>query len=515
MTTAAPVTYRYELHPRQMEAMRLIFDQGVEQLLYGGAGGGGKSHLLRALAYTVAMYYPGGRIAIFRENYTHLLKTQVHKWKQEMRDLGYDVDSPKVWHATDREFHFPNGSVVEFLHLDQSEGAEKWLSAEWTMVGVDESTRMAEEDLRVIYSRVRATTAQQKLWAELAERDGTPPWRPLAIYCSNPGGKAHPFFKEEFVEPGRAAGLEPWTFEDEVEVNGVMHEVRIKRAFLPAFLSDNPSLNESQYISTLAQLSPVRRAQVLSGDWDYFEGQVFGMLVPDIHLVDRAWISRDGRAESMPPPEWPRMAGQDHGSQSPEAIERVCRDEDGNFIFYMEYYSPGTNGKHIAAIREQNAIDTGDLTIIMDPQMERTNISGTHIVYSARLEYLYNGEPPQTADGKHSALANGVRLTHRLVERDAGRSVLERLLEPDPNRLFPQWHPNAGEYGSPRLFICRQCPNLWRELNGIQWKEGAEDTVKEYDHAYDAAWRVMPIFEQGVVSLTRTRGPHYILEAAT
>ncbi len=126
MTTeaAAEPQTAYDLHPRQMDAMSFIFEEGVEQLLFGGAGGGGKSHWLRALAYTVAMLYPGARIALFRETFTQLLKTQVWPWKKEMRALGYDVDSPKVWHASDREFHFPNGSIVEFLHLDQSEGAE-------------------------------------------------------------------------------------------------------------------------------------------------------------------------------------------------------------------------------------------------------------------------------------------------------------------------------------------------------------------------------------------------------
>ena len=192
----APPKAAYELQPKQLEAMRLIWEEGVEQILYGGAGGGGKSHWLRALAFTVAMMYPGARIAIFRENYTQLQKTQLPFWKKEMRALGYDVDSPKVWHASDREFTFPNGSVVEFLHLDQSEGAEKWLSAEWAMIGVDEATRMSDVDLRTLYSRVRATEEDQKRWAE---QEGVPPWRPIGAYCSNPGGKSHPYFKRDVI----------------------------------------------------------------------------------------------------------------------------------------------------------------------------------------------------------------------------------------------------------------------------------------------------------------------------
>ena len=511
VAVADPPKAAYELQPKQLEAMRLIWEEGVEQILYGGAGGGGKSHWLRALAYTVAMMYPGARIAIFRENYTQLQKTQLPFWKREMRALGYDVDSPKVWHASDREFTFPNGSVVEFLHLDQSEGAEKWLSAEWAMIGVDEATRMSDTDLRTLYSRVRATEEDQKRWAE---QPGVPPWRPIGAYCSNPGGKSHPYFKREFVEPGREHGLAPWDYTQTIDVNSVEMDVIIRRAFLPAFLIDNPALPYKQYVATLAQLPESRRNQILSGDWDYFEGQVFGMLVPDIHLVDRAWLSHNGRAEGMPPPEWPRMAGQDHGNANPEAVERIVRDEDGNFIFYMEYYDAGTNGHHIEEIKQQNLIDT-PLIIIGDPQMWREDVSGKVSVYSEAHEYEFNGEPPETVDGRREAAVNGIKLTKRLVTRSAGRQALERLFEPDENRLFPGWHPKGGLPGSPRAFICRQCPNLWREINEIQWIEGVEDTVKAEDHAYDAAWRVTPIFEQGLLQLTMGRYHRTEIEAAT
>lgn len=38
-------------------------------------------------------------------------------------------------------------------------------------------------------------------------------------------------------------------------------------------------------------------------------------------------------------------------------------------------------------------------------------------------------------------------------DRAAGRLRLAELLKPDPSRLFPGWHPRAGEPGSPRMFV--------------------------------------------------------------
>ena len=76
MTTAAPQrSSAYTLTVKQGVAMDAIWLRGAEQVLYGGAAGGGKSGFMRALAYHLAMMWPGARIAIFRDNYTQLLKT--------------------------------------------------------------------------------------------------------------------------------------------------------------------------------------------------------------------------------------------------------------------------------------------------------------------------------------------------------------------------------------------------------------------------------------------------------
>jgi len=57
------------------------------------------------------------------------------------------------------------------------------------------------------------------------------------------------------------------------------------------------------------------------------------------------------------------------------------------------------------------------------------------------------------------------------------------------------------------MFICRQAPNLWRELNGIRQDEppNDEETVKQNDHAYDAAYRVATMFEQALYARPRSR----------
>ena len=84
--------------------------------------------------------------------------------------------------------------------------------------------------------------------------------------------------------------------------------------------------------------------------------------------------------------------------------------------------------------------------------------------------------------------------------------ALERLLEPRDDVMFPSWHPKAGQFGAPLLFIAKQCPNLWRELNNLQYEgEGSEETVKVNDHAYDALYRSAPELERQLTFMSARR----------
>ena len=65
-------------------------------------------------------------------------------------------------------------------------------------------------------------------------------------YASNPGGVAHDWLKQRFVQS------------DEPD----------QRLFIPAFVDDNPGLDSAAYRRQLALLDPVTRAQLEHGDWD-------------------------------------------------------------------------------------------------------------------------------------------------------------------------------------------------------------------------------------------------------
>src|SRR6266542_4277697 len=100
----APTPQRglYKLWPKQLEALRLFGlgpepDQDpVEEMMYGGEAGGGKSHLARALAVTCGIMWPNSKIAVFRRTYPELYDTHIRAIQQEIpQGVGRYLSSAK------------------------------------------------------------------------------------------------------------------------------------------------------------------------------------------------------------------------------------------------------------------------------------------------------------------------------------------------------------------------------------------------------------------------------------
>ena len=479
VTAIAPpdVTVAYPLWPKQGQLMDLMLRQNCHQCLYGGAAGGGKSHALRALAYAMSQFWPGCRIAIFRLTSTELFITQIEPWLMEMAKLGYDLN--RCWTSSRSVWRFPNGSTVWFLHIDQTLGAKKWLSAEFAAILIDEGVTFPPKDIRLLYSRIRRPV--DSLVGDQI------PWHPIMVIATNPGGQAHEYLKETFVEPGFSRPGE--MFDGKTSAGSI-----IPRAFLPSLLKDNPSLTYDEYVVALEDLDPQERKQMLDGNWDWFEGKAFPELMPEIHLVKNEWfagVQADG-FDAYPDASWKRLAGLDHGLQAPTAVEWSVQDPDANFITYMEHYEAKKPvPHHVKAMRGHMARDRGlyDTQIYYDPQMSRKNQANGAVSWSLAHEYAWGGRPEES--GAHGR--SGLSLKRAALDRQAGFSVMRRLYEPDMERMFPDWHPRRGEFGSPRWFISEKCPNLWREMNNLQLRPVNEETnfepdvAKLNDHAYDGA----------------------------
>lgn len=222
-------------HPKQQ---RFLLLSDFQEVFFGGSAGGGKSSglLLAALQFVQT---PGYAALLLRQSFRDLNQPDAliplsKKWLKGYEKWGVG------YHERDRRWTFPSGATITFGYLDRPDDVYQYQGAAFQMIGFDELTQFEEFSYRYLFSRLRRT-------------DNTD--APLRIRAtSNPGGKGHEWVRKRFVDPSTR---EP----------GVI--------FVPAGLTDNPSLDAENYTQALSHLDPITRRQLLEGDWDAYQGGRF------------------------------------------------------------------------------------------------------------------------------------------------------------------------------------------------------------------------------------------------
>src|SRR5690625_821548 len=174
--------YGIVLQPKQTLAQTLI--EEVDELLYGGAAGGGKSFWLLAHAVAQMELYPNNRGIIFRRVMPSLKRSIL---PAAVALLYGKADHNKV----DNTFTFPNGSVLEFGHLQHEDSVHTYQGAEYGFIGFEEVTEFQQSQWEFMSSRARAPA------------DGI---RPHMVATANPGGVGHRWVKRRWRSEERRVG---------------------------------------------------------------------------------------------------------------------------------------------------------------------------------------------------------------------------------------------------------------------------------------------------------------------
>lgn len=301
------------------------------EALYGGAAGGGKSDamLMAALQYVDV---PGYAALLLRRTFPDLnqpggLIPLSHEW------LG---GTDAKWNDQQHRWTFPGGATITFGYLQHENDKLRYQGAAYQFVGYDELTQFTQTQYRYLFSRLR-------------KLEGLPV--PLRMRgASNPGGPGHEWVKERFVT-SRASN----------------------RVFIPARLSDNPSLDYDAYVGSLEELDHHTRRQLLEGDWDSR---------PPGDLFRRDWFKKVPRApgnvtnwvrfwdmaatepsDSDPDPDWTcglRMGRTSAGRYvienverkrlRPDGVMRLAKEtarKDGLATSVVVEQEPGSSGKFV------------------------------------------------------------------------------------------------------------------------------------------------------------------------
>lgn len=415
------------LTPPQMRAHDLC--NRVDELLYGGSAGGGKSWYAIWHADRLSRRFGGHRTLILRTSFPELRRTLMAK-AHEMIDRK--AEPGVAWRSADKEWHYGNGSVIEFGFCSSLEEVRQYLSAEYELIVIDESTEMQGEWIEMIRSRLRTTKVMRESGVN-----------PHLLLLTNPGGIGHVYHRDRYVRPTNNGEYVAELDERDDRGRGRLRTV----AFVPARVGDNPHIDPDYESNLVAIKDPVRRAQYLDGDWSVNEGTFFSEFRADIHVIEPFEVKQDWG--------WPIIGGYDWGYASPACLLLGAVDQDRRIHIFREMYVE----RHTAADQARifRSWNIKPDYIAADPSIWRDTGVGKPI-------------------SRQLMEAGMLPLRKANNDRIAGWNALRELLALDPDT------------GLPGLVIMSHCENLIRELSDLpRDKKKPEDAdTRAPDHAVDS-----------------------------
>lgn len=245
------------LHQRQTEA----YESEATEILYGGAAGGGKSHLMRVASIVWCTEIPGLQVYLFRRLSDDLYKNHMTgpgSYPELLAPWMTGGQNSLVKYNGGKNYlEFWNGARIWLCHCQHEKDVVKYQGAEIHVLLIDELTHFSEVIYRFLRGRCRL--GGLKLPPRYHGKF------PRIINGSNPGGVGHTFVRRTFVNMAA-----PMEIKDMPKLEGGM-----RRQYIPAKLDDNPTLleNDPSYLLRLEGLgNPALVRAMRDGDWNIVAG---------------------------------------------------------------------------------------------------------------------------------------------------------------------------------------------------------------------------------------------------
>ena len=418
-----------------------FMERTEDEVLYGGAAGGGKSEALviEALRQVDIPHY---RALIVRKSFPELsaLIDKTYSY--------YPVAVPGAkYNSQNHVWTFPSGAKIYFGSMYTAKDKHKYQGRNFDFIGIDELTHFTYDEFEALRARNRPQGPGTKVY--------------MRMTC-NPGGVGHGWVKERYI-----AGKEPYrTYVRKVEVEGSVYE--LSSCFIPATVFDNQRLmeNDPYYVARLATLPEAQKKAMLYGDWDSFSGQVFTEFRDDAsHYQDRKFTHVIEPFEV--PKFWRRYRSFDWGYSRPFSVGWWACDNDGRLYRYRELFgetdtpnegvkwSPDVVARKIREIEDKYEYDRNSIIGYADPSIwdKSRGTDGSIINQMERA-------------GVYWEKGNNNRI--------AGKMQLHRRFAFDKN-------------GVPMLYVFNTCRAFIRTIPALIYDEHDVEDIdtRTNDHVYD------------------------------
>ncbi len=226
---------------KQVDAVSFWIDDTTEEILYGGAKGGGKSYLGASLIFGDALIYPGTHYFIARQELIDLRKYTIPTIQEVFKNWGLKIDDYTSFDGQYNVYTLHNGSKVFLIackELPSDPMYERFGSMQMTRGWIEEGGEVSE-------------AAKANLWLSIGrwKNDEYKLKKKLLITANPKKG----WMKRDYVDPFNEGTLPK------------------NKQYIQAFATDNKYLPED-YISTLrSEKDTVRRQRLFEGNWDYDE----------------------------------------------------------------------------------------------------------------------------------------------------------------------------------------------------------------------------------------------------